>query len=94
MNTAVITVKTPLDLKTQAQEVAAQLGFSLSALVNAYLRQLIKTKTVHFSIPEEPSQFLIDSLKESAKDIKAGRVVSFDDPEKALDYLDRIIEND
>ena len=70
MNTSVITVKTPSEVKTKAQEVAKELGFSLSSLVNAYLRQLVKTKTVHFSLPEEPSPFLLNSLKESKEDIK------------------------
>ena len=94
MNTSVITVKTPLEVKTKAQEVAKELGFSLSSLVNAYLRQLVKTKTVHFSLPEEPTPFLLNSLKESKEDIKAGKVMSFDNPEDAVTYVDSIIVED
>ena len=94
MNTSVITVKTPSEVKTKAQEVAKELGFSLSSLVNAYLRQLVKTKTVHFSLPEEPTPFLLDALKESKEDIKAGKVMSFDNPQDAVTYLDTIIAED
>ena len=94
MNTSVITVKTPLEVKTKAQEVAKELGFSLSSLVNAYLRQLVKTKTIHFSLPEEPTPFLLSSLKKSKEDIKAGRAKSFDNPEDAVNYLDSIIVED
>lgn len=94
MSTSVITVKTPSNIKKQAQEIAQNLGFSLSALVNGYLRQLIKTKTVHFTLAEEPTPFLLDALKESKEDIEAGRVVSFDNPQDAIDYLDTIIEED
>ena len=49
MNTAVINIRTDLGLKSAAQKVAEELGFSISSLVNAYLKQLVKTKTVHFS---------------------------------------------
>lgn len=92
MNISVITVKTPTQVKEQAQEVAKELGFSLSSLVNAYLRQLVKTKTVHFSLPEDPTEYLLDSLKESKEDIKAGRVSpTFSSPEEAIDWLHKKI---
>ena len=45
MNTAVVNIKVDPKVKKQAKKVALELGFSLSALINAYLRQLIKTKT-------------------------------------------------
>lgn len=92
MNISVITVKTPSEVKTKAQEVAKELGFSLSSLVNAYLRQLVKTKTVHFTLPEEPTSFLLDALQESKEDIKAGKVSpTFSSPEKSIDWLNKEI---
>ncbi len=87
MNTAIITIKTPADIKLQAQGAAKELGFSLSSLINAYLRQLIKTKTVHFSI-DEPSPFLVESLKESSKDIQNMDVSPvFESTEDAVAWL-------
>lgn len=74
MNTAVINIKTNPQIKAKAQKVAEELGFSLSSLINGYLRHLVKTKTVHFNTSEEPTQYLIQAIKESEKDIKAGRV--------------------
>ena len=69
-----MTIKTDPDLKVQVQKIASELGFSLSSLVNAYLKQLARTKTVFFSaVSEQPSQYLIKSLKESEADRKAGR---------------------
>lgn len=95
MNTAVITIKIDAKLKQGAQKVAESLGFSLSAIVKAYLTQLIKTKSVSFSAEtEEPSDYLIQMLKESQEDIKAGRVVSFKNGEEALDFLDTMIEDE
>lgn len=89
MNTSVVNVKVDTQVKQKAQEIAEELGLSISALVNGYLRQLIKTKTVHFSaIEEEPSDYLIQSLKEAEEDIKAGRVSpGFDNVKDAIAWL-------
>ena len=75
MNTAVITIKTDRGVKTKAQEIVEDLGLSLSAVINGYLRQLIRTKTIIFSAAEEiPNAYMRKALKESEADIKAGRV--------------------
>lgn len=93
MNTAMINVRTDFGLKSAAQRVAEELGFSLSSLVNAYLKQLVKTKTVSFSaVSEEPSEFLIQAMKEAEKDRRAGRTFSFGNSSEALEFLDRVIE--
>ena len=89
MNTSVVNVKVNTQVKEQAQEIAEELGLSISALVNGYLRQLIKTKTVHFSaLDEEPSDYLIQSLKEAEEDIKVGRASpAFDNTKEAIAWL-------
>ena len=48
MNTAILTIRTEPLVKKRAQKVAKSLGFSLSSLINVYLRYFIKTKTVYF----------------------------------------------
>ena len=50
MNTAVINIKVDPKVKTQAQAIAEKLGFSLSSLINAYLREVIRKKAVNFSL--------------------------------------------
>ncbi len=93
MNTAVINIKTDPGLKLQAQRVAADLGFSLSSLVNGYLKQLARTKTIYFTTAtEEPSDYLIQALKESEADRKAGRYCSFGNADEAVSFLDKIID--
>lgn len=94
MNTAIVNVKVNPSVKRQAQKVAEEMGLSLSALVNGFLKHLIKTKTVTFSASEEPTPYLLQTLKESKEDIKAGRVVSFKNPTDALTYLDTMIANE
>jgi len=49
MKSAVITIKSDPILKKEAQLVAESLGFGLSTLLNAYMRELIATKMITFS---------------------------------------------
>ena len=75
MNTAVVNVKVNPLVKKEAQKVAEELGLSLSALVNGYLKQLIRNKTVVFSsLEEEPTDYLLEALRQSKEDIKTGKV--------------------
>lgn len=77
-------------LKEKAQEVANKLGFSLSTLIKAYVKQLIKTKRVDFSLEEKPSQYLIDSIKRAEKDIEEGNVSpGFKTGREAVDWLEK-----
>ncbi|MBI2330405.1 type II toxin-antitoxin system RelB/DinJ family antitoxin [Candidatus Daviesbacteria bacterium] len=94
MNTAVINIKINPQVKKDAQKLAEDLGFSLSSLINGYLKQIIRTKSVNFNLTEEPSEYMIKALKESRADIKAGRVISFKKPNDALDYLDKLIADE
>ena len=94
MNSAVINIKTNPQVKAKAQAVAEELGFSLSSLINGYLKHLVKTKAVHFTTSEEPSDWLIKILKENEKDKKAGKLISFKNFEDEMAYLDKMIEND
>ena len=93
MNGAVINIKVEQKLKTEAQEIASNLGFSLSSLINGYLRQLTKTKTIYFSLQdEEPSEYLIKALRESEEERKTGRFKSFKTADQALAFIDKIID--
>ncbi|OGY18728.1 MAG: hypothetical protein A2900_02235 [Candidatus Chisholmbacteria bacterium RIFCSPLOWO2_01_FULL_50_28] len=90
MNTAVINIKTDIKMKTMAQRVASQLGFSLSSLINAYLRDLVRSKSVHFTLKEEPSEYLLRVLEASEKNRQAGRVSPrFKTAKEAITWLKR-----
>ena len=95
MRTVVINIKTHSQVKAKAQKIASQLGFSLSSLINGYLNQLIRTKTIHFSTLEEtPSEYMIQALRESQEDRKKKRYKSFESTDDALTFVDRIINED
>lgn len=91
MNTAIINIKTDPRLKKRAKTIAQDLGFSLSSVINAYLKHFVRTKSVRFSLQDEshPTQYMINALKESRADIKAGRVSpAFDNTRDAIKWLD------
>ena len=46
----VIHIKSDKEVKEKAQEVARDLGMPLSTIINAYLKQFIRTKEVQFSL--------------------------------------------
>ena len=75
MNTAVINIKIEPEIKARAQKVASELGMSLSGILNAYLTQLVRTKSINFSAKEQASEYLLKELKKS-KDNKKGGWVS------------------
>lgn len=93
MNTAIINFTTDPKLKKEAQKVAKKLGIPLSLALNNYLKEFVATKTVTFR-DETPSQYLIDSIKQSEEDIKAGRVIFFNSGKEALKYLDEMIKKE
>lgn len=76
MNTAIINIKTDPKVKSSAQRVADDLGLSLSGVINAYLKQLIRTKTVHYSANPEtnPTPYLLQALAEAEQDRRQGKV--------------------
>lgn len=95
MNTVSILIKTDPKLKKDAQKAAAQMGISLTSVINRYLKHFIQTKSITFIADDEvPTQYMIDSLKESEEDVKAGRVITFKSGKDALTYLDKEIEDE
>lgn len=86
----ILNVKIDQAVKTKARKVASELGMSLSGVVNVYLRELIRTKTIYTSAREEkPSARLLASIRASEADIKAGRVCNFASGAKAVEFLRR-----
>lgn len=91
MNTIAINIKTEPEVKARAQRIARGLGFSLSSLVNTWLKQFVKTKSVTFSArDEEPSEYLISMIKRSEEDYKKGNTSPrFDNAKDAIAWLEK-----
>lgn len=94
MNSTTLHIKTDITTRDDAKKVAAAFGFSLTSLVNALLKQVARTKRLTLSMDETPNQYMIDSLKKSEEDVKAGRVISFETEKDVLEYLTKEIEDE
>lgn len=84
-----VSIKVEDTLKQQAQKTAADLGFSISALINAFLKQLTREKNISFSLSKRMSKTLGQTLALIERDIVENKNLSpkFSSAKKAIDYL-------
>ena len=75
-NTTVINLKTKKDLKNNAQKIAAELGLSLSAIINGYLRQFVRNRAAYFSVAPQMSNELENLLAGVEYDIQRKKNLS------------------
>jgi addiction module RelB/DinJ family antitoxin len=95
MNTTSILIKTDPKIKKAAQKTAEEMGISLTSVINSYLKYFIQTKSITFTINDDvPSQYMIDSLKQSEEDFKTGGYISFKNSDDEFAYLDKMIEDE
>ena len=84
-----ISIKTDPEVKEQAQRVAKEIGIPLSTIINAYLKQLGREKTINFAVPLRPNKKTARLLDKADEDYKKGRNISpiFETAEEMDVYL-------
>lgn len=89
MQTAVVNIKIDPEVKKEAQKIAEELGFSLSAVLTGFIKTFIREKSINFSLEPKYSDYFIKSMKESEEGIKNGWVSpTFDNIEEEIAWLD------
>jgi addiction module RelB/DinJ family antitoxin len=68
----VLNIKTDKSLKLQAQKVAEEFGIPLGTIMNAFLRQFIRSKEISLDLSPRPSVYLQRIIEESQKDLAQG----------------------
>jgi len=89
-----INIKADADVKQKAQKTARELGMPLSTIINAYLHQFIRTKSVHFYVPEgELKPTAKRRLDRLAKEAREGKNLSrpFKSAAEMDAYLDSLV---
>lgn len=91
MNT-VIHIKANKEVKENAQKVAKDLGLSLSDVINASLRNFIRTREVIFSDIPQMTPWLEKRIARVEEDIKHNRNMSpkFKSAKNFIKYLDSL----
>lgn len=90
MNYSVITTKVDPATKKSAQQTAQELGIPLSVLIKGFIKQLIRTKSVAFSVANEiPNTYLQGVLKRAEENYKKGNTSpAFKTGAAAVKYLE------
>jgi addiction module RelB/DinJ family antitoxin len=87
MKTSALSIKIDPKIKREAQKVANYLGFSLSAVINASLVNLIRSKTISYSLLS-PTPFLKQAINSARKDRACGKSIkSFSSSEEMMKSL-------
>jgi len=89
---SVINIKTDKEIKQNAQKIAKDIGLSLSDVINASLRNFIRTREVYFSaIPRMTPEFerLVGKIDKDIKE-KKNLSPSLSSSNKINDYLDNL----
>ena len=76
MSTALINVRLETELKEKAEELFAELGLSMTAAINIFLRQAVRSRSIPFditlnSVPNEETMAAIREAIKVAHDPKA-----------------------
>ncbi|MDP2641170.1 MAG: hypothetical protein Q8P39_01340 [Candidatus Yanofskybacteria bacterium] len=89
MAKTVINIKTEREVKKNAQKLAEELGLSLSDVMNAALRNFIRTREVRVSSVPHMTPELEALIGRVENDIQAGKNIShkFRTSEESNDYL-------
>lgn len=87
----VIHIKADKEVKENAQELASKLGLSLSDVINASLRNFIRTREVVFSDVLKMTPELEKLLDGVEQDLKKGKNLSpvFNTMDDAIEYLEK-----
>ncbi len=88
----IINIKTEKEVKENAQKLAKELGLSLSDVLNASLRNFIRTREVYFSHTPRMTKELEDVIEEAERDktLKRNFSPEFNSAQEATDYLNNL----
>lgn len=87
-----INIKTEKEIKENAQKIAKEMGISLSDVINASLRNFIRTREVYFSAVPRMTPEFEKILGGIDKNIEEGNNLSptLSSPEEINNYLDSL----
>ena len=87
-----INIKADKEVKESAQEIARELGMPLSVVINAFLKDFIRSRSIAFSVIPKMTPYLEDVLGVVEDDIKNNRNMSpvFNSADDAIAYLDKL----
>lgn len=89
---SLVSARIDSSLKEEAREVAEELGLSLTDIVRAAFRSLVRTREIHFSDSHEMSSDLENYLGSIINDLETGKNMSppLNSEEDIREYMAKI----
>lgn len=89
-----INIKADEEVKNEAQRIANELGMPLSVVINAYLKQFIRTGEVHFYTEGKLKPKVKRELDRTQKEAMEGKDLSptFSSAKEVDEYLDSLVQ--
>ncbi len=89
MTKVLLNIKTDKEVKEEAAKIAAELGVPLSTVINAYLKEFVREKSIKISIEPRLRPEIGKLLKKASDDYKKIENTSdkFSDAEGIIGYL-------
>jgi DNA-damage-inducible protein J len=87
-----INIKADLEVKENSQKILRDLGLSLSSVINLFLKDLIRNRSISFSTIPKMTPYLENILGKVENDIKNGKNMSpsFKNAQEANSHLDNL----
>ncbi len=84
-----ITIKTNSSLRQEAKRIAEELGITLTAVVNAFLRQFVRERKFSVSASAMPTKRKIAILEKISREMDEGRGITgtFSDLDSLFNHL-------
>ena len=86
-----INIKADREVKENAQKVAADLGLPLSGILNAFLKEFVRNRSVSFSAIPRMTPYLESVLGGVEKDIKSKKNIA--GPFATAEEMDRYLDS-
>ena len=84
-----LNVKMDKEVKEGVQEFAREVGMPVSTIINAYLRQILRTRTLTISVPPKMTPYLERTIAAARRDYKQKKNLSpvLSTPEEVSRYF-------
>ncbi len=88
----VLNLKMEKSLKTEAQHIAEEFGIPLGTIINALLRQFVRTKEISLDMSYKPTPFLQSILREAEAEMarNIGLKTEGTGPKEGADFIKKL----
>jgi len=76
MSKSVINIKTDARTKRELKQFAAELGMPMTAIINAQIKQMLRSRTVTLTTDLKPTPYLEKIIEQAEKDRAAGKNIT------------------